>query len=124
MNKIYAVDFDGTLNTAEYPKLGEPNTELFQFLIKRQQSGDKIILWTCREGDLLQEAVIYCRANGLEFDAVNSNISENKNNCRKVYADYHRDDQNKMIEARRLRKKCGPLNRTNVLNYMMKKRTK
>lgn len=49
MNKIYAVDFDGTLNTAEYPKLGEPNTELFQFLIKRQQSGDKIILWTCRE---------------------------------------------------------------------------
>ena len=46
MNKIYAVDFDGTLNTAEYPKLGEPNTELFQFLIKRQQSGDKIILWT------------------------------------------------------------------------------
>ena len=66
MNKIYAVDFDGTLNTAEYPKLGEPNTELFQFLIKRQQSGDKIILWTCREGDLLQEAVIYCRANGFQ----------------------------------------------------------
>ena len=43
MNEVYAVDFDGTLNTAEYPKLGEPNTELFQFLIKRQQSGDKII---------------------------------------------------------------------------------
>lgn len=42
MNKVYAVDFDGTLNTAEYPKLGEPNTELFQFLIKRQQSGDKL----------------------------------------------------------------------------------
>ena len=55
MNKIYAVDFDGTLNTAEYPKLGEPNTELFQFLIKRQQSGDKIILWTCREGDLYRK---------------------------------------------------------------------
>lgn len=114
MNKIYAVDFDGTLNTAEYPELGEPNTELFQFLIKRQQSGDKIILWTYREGDLLQEAVIYCRANGLEFDAVNSNISENKNNCRKVYADYYIDDRNKMIVARRRRKKCGPLNRTNV----------
>lgn len=46
---------------------------------------------------------------------MNDNIPENKNkyknNCRKVYADYHRDDQNKMIEARRLRKKCGPLNR-------------
>ena len=124
MNKVYAVDFDGTLNTAEYPKLGEPNTELFQFLIKRQQSGDKIILWTCREGDLLQEAVIYCRANGLEFDAVNDNIPENKNkyknNCRKVYADYYIDDRNKMVVARRRRKKCGPLNRTNVWNYIKK----
>lgn len=63
MNKIYAVDFDGTLNTAEYPKLGEPNTELFQFLIKRQQSGDKIILWTCREGDLLQTADVQAAVN-------------------------------------------------------------
>lgn len=124
MNEIYAVDFDGTLNTSEYPELGEPNVELFHFLIQRQQSGDKIILWTCREGKLLQEAVIYCRANGLEFDAINDNIPENKNNCRKVYADYYIDDRNKMIVARRRRKKCGPLNRTNVLNYMMKKRTK
>lgn len=128
MNEIYAVDFDGTLNTAEYPKLGEPNAELFQFLVKRQQSGDKIILWTCREGKLLKEEVIYCRANGLEFDAINDNIPENKkkykNNCRKVYADYYIDDRNKMIVARRRRKKCGQLNRTNVLNYMMKKRMK
>lgn len=128
MNEIYAVDFDGTLNTAEYPELGEPNTELFQFLIKRQQSGDKIILWTCREGDPLKEAVIYCRANGLEFDAVNDNIPTNKrkykNNCRKVYADYYIDNRNKMIVARRRKKKCGKLNRTNVLNYMMKKRMK
>ena len=67
-----------------------------------------------------------------ELMVMNNNIPENKNkyknncknNCRKVYADYHRDDRNKMIEARRLRKKCGPLNRTNDLNYMMKKRTK
>ena len=46
---------------------------------------------------------------------MNNNIPENKNkyknNCRKIYADYHRDDRNKMIETRRLRKKCGPLNR-------------
>lgn len=59
---------------------------------------------------------------------MNNNIPENKNkyknNCRKAHADYYRDDRNKMIEARRLRKKCGPLNRMNVLNYMMKKRTK
>ena len=63
-----------------------------------------------------------------EMVVMNNNIPENKNkyknNCRKVYADYYIDDRNKMIVARRRRKKCGPLNRTNVLNYMMKKRTK
>ena len=58
------------------------------------------------------------------YNHIRVNKHRYKNNCRKVYADYRRDDQNKMIEARRLRKKCGPLNRTNVLNYMMKKRTK
>ena len=128
VNKIYAVDFDGTLHDKEYPELGEPNTDLFKYLIQRQQSGDKIILWTCREGKRLEEAVIYCRAHGLNPDAVNDNIPANKekykNNCRKVYADYYIDDRNKMIVARRRRRKCGPLNRTNVLNYMMKKRTK
>ena len=58
------------------------------------------------------------------FDNIPENKNKYKNNCRKAHADYYRDDRNKMIEARRLRKKCGPLNRTNVLNYMMKKRTK
>ena len=128
VSKIYAVDFDGTLHDKEYPELGEPNAELFKYLLQRQQSGDKIILWTCREGKKLEEAVIYCRAHGLNPDAVNGNIHANKekykNNCRKVYADYYIDDRNKMIVARRRKRKCGPLNRTNVLNYMMKKRMK
>lgn len=98
-NKIYAVDFDRTLNLAEtYPQLGEPNRELITFLKERQQAGDKIILWTCREGDLLKSAVKYCRNHGLEFDAVNDNLKENieqfNNNCRKVFADYYIDDRN------------------------------
>lgn len=98
-NKIYAVDFDRTLNLAEtYPQLGEPNRELITFLKERQQAGDKIILWTCREGDLLKSAVKYCRNYGLEFDAVNDNLKENieqfNNNCRKVFADYYIDDRN------------------------------
>lgn len=98
-SKIYAVDFDGTLNLAEvYPQLGEPNTELINYLKERQQAGDKIILWTCREGDLLKSAVKFCRNYGLEFDAVNDNIRENiehfNNNCRKVFANYYIDDRN------------------------------
>lgn len=98
-NEVFAVDFDKTLNMAEkYPELGEPNKILFDFLKERQQSGARIILWTCREGDLLKSAVKYCESYGLKFDAVNTNIRENierwGNNSRKVFADYYIDDRN------------------------------
>lgn len=97
--KVYAVDFDGTLNLAgEHPILGPPNIMLFHYLIKRQQAGDKIILWTCREGDYLKSAIKYCRNYGLIFDAINDNLPEYiekyGNNCRKVFADYYIDDRN------------------------------
>ena len=97
--KIYAVDFDKTLNLAEkYPDLGKPNTELIEILKEKQAAGDKIILWTCREGELLNQAVEYCKKHGLEFDAVNDNLPENieffGNNCRKVWAHHYIDDRN------------------------------
>lgn len=104
-NKIYAVDFDGTLNLGKYPVLGQPNLELFEYLIDRQQSGDMIILWTCRERDLLKSAVKYCKNYGLVFDAINDNVQENKdrwgNNTRKVFADYYIDDKNMYFPKRR-----------------------
>lgn len=104
-NKIYAVDFDGTLNLGKYPVLGQPNLELFNYLIDRQQTGDMIILWTCREGDLLKSAVKYCKNYGIAFDAINDNVQENKdrwgNNTRKVFADYYIDDKNMYFPKRR-----------------------
>ena len=97
--EIYAVDFDGTLNLADtYPELGEPNTELIEFLKERRAAGDKIIMWTCREGELLKAAVKYCNNYGLFFHAVNENLPENiayfGNNCRKVWAHHYIDDKN------------------------------
>lgn len=97
--EIYAVDFDGTLNLAKtYPELGDPNTELIEFLKGRRAAGDKIILWTCREGELLKAAVKYCNDYGLFFHAVNENLPENiayfGNNCRKVWAHHYIDDKN------------------------------
>lgn len=101
--KIYAVDFDGTLSLGErYPTIGQPNKPLIAFLRERQQEGDRIILWTCREGEYLTAAVQFCRENGLIFDAVNDNTRENQkafgNNCRKVFAHYYIDDRNLMKE--------------------------
>lgn len=104
-NEVYAVDFDGTLNLAEkYPMLGEPNKALFNFLKEKQESGDKIILYTCREGELLEAAVKYCKIHGLEFDVVNDNIQENIErwgNSRKIFANYYIDDKNMYFPKRR-----------------------
>ena len=97
-SEVYAVDFDGTLNFGEWPQLGEPNKILIDFLIERRVAGDKVILWTCREGEQLNAAVKYCHDHGLSFDAINDNLQEHKeffgNNSRKVYAHYYIDDKN------------------------------
>lgn len=97
--EIYAVDFDKTINLADtYPELGDPNMKLINFLKERREAGDKIILWTCREGELLKEAVKYCNDYGLFFHAVNDNLPENieyyENNCRKIWAHHYIDDRN------------------------------
>lgn len=93
---IYAVDFDGTLCESRWPGIGAPNTKLIEHLIRCRQTGDKVILWTCRIDERLQEAVDWCRSYGLEFDAINDNIPENiekyGNNTRKIYASCYIDD--------------------------------
>jgi hypothetical protein len=93
----YAVDFDGTLCENAYPEIGAPNLSLIDKLISRRRLGAKVILWTCREGELLTRAVEFCRCYGLEFDAVNDNTEELKRaygtNPRKIGADYYIDDK-------------------------------
>lgn len=93
----YAVDFDGTLCENAYPEIGAPNLPLIDKLISRRRLGAKVILWTCREGELLTRAVEFCRCYGLEFDAVNDNTEELKRaygtNPRKIGADYYIDDK-------------------------------
>lgn len=94
---IYAVDFDGTLAESIFPGIGSPNMALINHLIKRRKQGNKIILWTCRCGERLQEAVEWCRQYGLEFDAVNENLPEMierfGTDSRKIHADCYIDDK-------------------------------
>lgn len=71
-----ATDFDGTLCEEKWPEIGEPNWEIINYLKFRRDSGAKIILWTCRTGQLLVNAVEWCKGVGLEFDAVNANLPE------------------------------------------------
>lgn len=99
---IYAVDFDGTLCRDAWPGIGEPNRKLIRFLQERQAEGDKLILWTCRCGDKLNEAVKWCHDQGLNFDAVNENLPEiiERFDCdsRKIFANQYFDDKAVEIE--------------------------
>lgn len=94
-----AVDFDGTIVEHAYPKIGKEipfATETLKMLIADRH---KLILWSVREGDLLQEAVEWCKKRGVEFYAVNRDFPEedetrNKQFSRKLKADYFIDDRN------------------------------
>jgi hypothetical protein len=96
-HRIIAVDFDGTLCFSSWPDLGEPNIPLIEYLRTQKQSGDKLILWTCRAGEALDRAVTWCKEQRLEFDAVNNNLPEvvelYGNNSRKITCDYYIDDK-------------------------------
>ena len=95
---IIACDFDGTIVTHEYPRIGKPIPFAIQTLKKLQEEDHhQIILWTVREGALLQEALDYCKSKGLEFYAVNSNYPEEEpahGTARKLVADLWIDDRN------------------------------
>ena len=87
-----AVDFDGTIVTHEYPKIG---TEIPLAI----RDHHRLILWSVREGHLLQEAVDWCKERGVEFWAVNKDYPEeslenNNHFSRKLKADYFIDDRN------------------------------
>ena len=94
---VIAVDFDGTLCSDCYPEIGTANKKLIWELINRKAMGDKLILWTCRVGDRLKEAVDWCSQQGLCFDAVNDNLPETilkwGANSRKITADVYIDDR-------------------------------
>lgn len=96
-NMVIAVDFDGTLCKSAWPDIGEENKELLAYLKTQREQGARLILWTNREGDLLDEAVDWCRERGLVFDTVNENLPElialYNNDCRKINADIYIDDK-------------------------------
>ena len=91
------MDFDGTLCTNAWPKIGEPNTALIEQLIEEQRNGAAVILYTCRDKRLLREAVKWSKQQGLTFDAVNDNLKERirayRGNTRKISADVYIDDR-------------------------------
>lgn len=109
MQRIIAVDFDGCLCENRWPEIGAPNTNVIQRLRRAKAlGGAKLILWTCRTGKRLDEAVDWCRKHGLTFDAVNANLPESVaqygDDPRKISATEYWDDRAVRVEFREARR--------------------
>ena len=93
MKKIIAVDFDGTIVSHMYPKIGLDNPSAIRVLKKLIEQGHQLILWTMRSGEPLNEAVAYCEERGISFLGVNSNPNQSSwTTSPKQYADLYIDD--------------------------------
>lgn len=95
--RIIAIDFDGCLCTNAWPDVGKPNWNVIENAKREQADGAALILWTCRVGDRLKEAVATCESWGLRFDTVNENlpslVEEYGNDPRKISATEYWDDR-------------------------------
>ena len=96
-NLIIAIDFDGTIVEDAYPKIGKPMIFAFETMKKLQSEGHRLILWTYRTDKKLQEAVDFCKQQGLEFYAINKSYPEEEFDgkiSRKIHATFFVDDRN------------------------------
>lgn len=95
---IIAIDFDGTIVKHRYPEIGDEIPFAIETLKLLQTDQHRLILWTVREGELLDEAIAWCAERGVEFYAVNRDYPEEGNEdsgfSRKVKADLFIDDRN------------------------------
>ncbi|MBR1837978.1 MAG: hypothetical protein IJ786_00285 [Bacteroidaceae bacterium] len=94
-----AVDFDGTIVEHRYPRIGKEIPFAIATLRRLQKEGHKIVLWSVREGALLQEAVDWCKEHGLEVYAANKEYPEEdpataRHYTRKLKAEVFIDDRN------------------------------
>lgn len=97
-NRIIAIDFDGVMHRGElekFPSIGAPFPYAKE-VISELYKDNYIIIWTCREGGNLIDAINWLLSFDIPFDRVNDNCPENckkyRNNSRKVYADLYIDD--------------------------------
>ena len=99
-HRIIGIDFDGTLAISKgtYPRITGENTEIIEYIKEEQSKGAYLILITMRENRELEQAVDWCNARGIFFDAINDNLGFMKeffhNNPRKIFCTEYIDDTN------------------------------
>ncbi len=121
LRKAIAIDFDGCLCTDAFPAIGEPNWAVINRAKAEQKTGTGLILWTCREGQVLQDAITACESWGLTFDAVNESlpdwIEEFGTRPRKVGASEYWDDKAVRVEGQQ-EGAIRPINANRLFDFL------
>lgn len=99
---VLAIDFDGTIVENAYPNLGQPNPGAIEVLRELLDKGYRLLLFTMREGEALQQAVVYCNGNNIDFLGINENPEQAEwaPTSRKVFANLYIDDAGAGIPLR------------------------
>jgi len=95
---IIAIDFDGTLVVDEFPKIGRLRENAKEVVNLLCNEGYYIVIWTCRTGMRLTEAIDFLNAQGIRFHAVNESHPGNISayggiDTRKIFADVYIEDK-------------------------------
>ena len=96
--KIIAIDFDGVIyEEGAYPFVGEPIPKAIDTINKYYNQGHTIIIWTCREGEAAEEAILALERDGAKYHFFNNNdhnrIAQYNNDSRKIGCDIYIDDK-------------------------------
>lgn len=95
--RCIAVDFDGTLFVTDFPHIVEPKWDVINRAKAEQAKSTVLILWTCRHGEHLEDALRACAEVGLSFDYVNEaepqRVAFFGGDGRKIGADEYWDDR-------------------------------
>ena len=101
---IIAIDFDDTIVESNFPTIVKEMPNAIKIIKELQDTGYFIILWTCRNGRVLDEAVEWLAERDVVFDSVNNNSPRNLKDYsglvaetgegRKIFADTYIDDKN------------------------------
>lgn len=89
---VIAIDFDGTCVSYNFPKIGK-NINSVPVLKKLIENGHKLILFTMRSENFLDEAVEWFRQNEIPLYGIQINPTQRKwTKSTKCYAELYIDD--------------------------------
>lgn len=94
---IIAVDFDGTLCRGTYPCIDGQQPYAAETMKRLLLDGHYLIIWTCRSGERLTDAINWLLEQDIPFHRINAhepaNLARYGDNTRKVYAHCYIDDK-------------------------------